>query len=79
MTIKVLGSGCKNCVTLCDNVKAAVSEMGLQAEVEKVTDFAAIAGYGVMQMPAIVVDEKVVSYGKVLKPAEVKKLLERVM
>lgn len=75
--IKILGSGCKSCIQLYENVNAALEEMGLQAEVVKVTDFAEITGYGVMSTPAIVFNEQVVSYGKVLKPAEVKKLLER--
>lgn len=79
MTIKILGSGCKNCTTLTENVQKTISEMAIDVTIEKVTDFAVIAGYGVMQTPAIVIDEKVVSYGKVLKPAEVKKLLEKVM
>ncbi len=79
MTIKVLGSGCKSCITLADNTKAALKEIGLDAQIEKVTDFSEIASYGVMSTPALVVDEKVVSYGKVLKPAEIKKLLERLM
>jgi small redox-active disulfide protein 2 len=79
MKIKVLGKGCKNCMTLADNVKSAVDEMGLDAQIEKVTDIAEIAEYGVMQIPALVVNEKVLSCGKVLKPAEVKKLLEKVI
>lgn len=78
MNIKILGSGCKNCVTLAEHAKAAVKEMGIEAEIEKVTDFVKIASYGVMSTPAMVVDEKVVSYGKVLKVVEIQKLLEKV-
>lgn len=78
MIIKVLGSGCKSCITLESNVKAVFNEAGMDAVIEKVTDFAEIAKYGVMQTPALVVDEKVISYGKVLKPAEIKKLLDAV-
>lgn len=78
MTIKILGSGCKNCMSLTENTKAAISEMGMSAEIEKVTDFAEIAQYGVMSMPALVIDEKVVSFGKVLKPKEIIKIIERV-
>lgn len=77
MVIKVLGSGCKNCMVLADNVKTALDEMGLVAEVQKVTDIQQIISYGVMSTPAMVIDEKVVSFGKVLKPAEVVKILER--
>lgn len=79
MNIKILGSGCKNCVKLADNVKSALAETNLDAIIEKVTDFADIAKYDVMQTPALVIDEKVVSYGKVLKPNEVKKILEKVI
>jgi small redox-active disulfide protein 2 len=77
--IKILGSGCKNCITLADNVKKALEEMELEALIVKVTDFADITGYGVMSTPALVVNEKVVSYGKVLKPQEVIKILEKVV
>ncbi len=75
MTIKILGSGCKYCTTLAENTKEALKELGLEAEIEKVTEFAQIASYGVMSTPALVVDEKVVSYGKVLKPKEIIKFL----
>lgn len=78
MKIKVLGPGCKNCVTLTDNTKAALAELGLEAEIEKVTDFAEIAKYGIMLTPGLVIDEKVVSYGKVLKPADIAKIIEKV-
>lgn len=77
LCIKILGSGCKNCVTLTDNVHQALKEMNLQAEVVKVTDFAQITSYGIMSTPALVINEKVMSYGKVLKPAEVVKILEK--
>ena len=74
--IKVLGSGCKNCHALWEASKAAVQKMGLNIEVEYVTDMEKIMGYGVMSMPALVVNEKVVSMGKVLKTADVEKLLK---
>jgi small redox-active disulfide protein 2 len=77
MVIKVLGSGCKNCMVLADNVKIALDEAGIVAEVQKVTDIQQIISYGVMSTPAMVIDEKVVSFGKVLKPAEVVKILEK--
>lgn len=73
--IKVLGSGCKNCHALLENTKEAVEAMGLNIEVGYVTDIEEITKYGVMSMPALVVDEKVASMGKVLKAAEVEKLL----
>ena len=78
MKIKILGSGCKNCVTLAENTKAALAELGTDAEIEKVTDFAEIAKYGVMSTPGLVIDEKVVSYGKGLKPQDIAKIIEKV-
>ena len=77
MKIKVLGPGCKNCVTLAENTKAALTELGAEAEIEKVTDFAEIAKYGIMSTPGLVIDEKVVSYGKVLKPQDIIKIIEK--
>ena len=75
--IKVLGAGCKSCHQQLEYAKEAVKNLGLDAEVEYVTDMAKIMEYGVMSMPAIVVNEKVVSVGKVLKATEVKELLNR--
>ena len=76
VVIKVLGSGCKNCITLADNVKEALKEIQMEADIVKVTDFGEITRYGVMSTPALVVNEKVVSYGKVLKTPEIIKLLK---
>lgn len=76
MNIKVLGSGCDKCKKLEANVKEAIAEMGIEATVEKVEDFKQIMAYGVMQTPALVVDEKVKSVGKLLKPDEVKVFLK---
>lgn len=78
MVIKILGSGCKNCITLAENTKVALSTLSMDAEIIKVTDFADIASYGVMSTPALVIDEKVVSFGKVLKPNEIVKIIEKV-
>ena len=77
MIIKVLGSGCKNCITLKDNTEKALKEIGIEAEIVKVEDMKDIVSYGVMQTPALVIDEKVVAYGKVLKPKDIVKLLEK--
>ena len=77
MKIKILGSGCANCVTLAENTNKALAESGTEAEIEKVTDFAEIAKYGVMSTPGLVIDEKVVSYGKVLKPQDIVKIIEK--
>ena len=73
--IKVLGAGCQYCHE--QNAKEAVRAMGLSVEVKYITDMQKIMEYGVMSMPALVVNEKVVSQGKVLKAADVEKLLSR--
>lgn len=73
--IKVLGAGCKSCHEQYENAKTAVKAMGLSVEVEYITDMEKVMAYGVMSMPAIVVNEQVVSMGKVLKAADVEKLL----
>lgn len=75
MNIKVLGSGCKRCEALLTSVKVAVANKGVQAEVEYITDLEKIMGYGVMSMPALMIDDKIVSAGKVLKAKDVEKLL----
>lgn len=77
MIIKVLGSGCKNCLTLKENTEKALKETGIEAEIVKVEDMKDIVSYGVMQTPALVIDEKVVSYGKVLKAKDIVKILEK--
>lgn len=75
MIIKVLGSGCKNCKVLAENAEAAVGEAGVDAEIVKVTDFQDIMSYGVMSTPALVIDEQVVSTGRVLKTQDIVQLL----
>lgn len=75
--IKVLGAGCKSCHEQYENTKEAVSAMGLSVEVEYITDMEKVMEYGVMSMPALVVNEKVVSMGKVLKASDVEKLLHK--
>lgn len=75
MVIKVLGSCCGNCAALMANAKVALAELGIEATVEKVSDFAEIAKYGVISIPSLVIDETVVSTGKVLKPKEIMKIL----
>ena len=76
MNVKVLGGGCSKCETLLANTKEAVANVGVEAEVEYITDFAVIGSYGIMSMPALVVDEKVVSMGKVLNSSEIEELLK---
>jgi small redox-active disulfide protein 2 len=63
--IKVLGSGCSNCVTTARLIEDVASEKGIAVHVEKVTDMAQIVGYGVMRTPGVVVDGKVVHAGGV--------------
>lgn len=76
MKIKVLGSGCKRCIALGENTATALANLGLQAEIVKVTDYAEIAAHGVMSTPGLAIDDKVVSVGKVLSPAEIEPLLK---
>ncbi len=74
--IKILGSGCKNCHTLYENAKEAVKTAGLNVDVEYVTDLQKVMEYGVMQMPALVINEQVVSMGKVLRAEDIRKLIK---
>ena len=75
--VKVLGSGCAKCNQLEASVKAALEQLGMDPAIDHVTDFAQIAAYGVISTPALVVDGKVVSFGKVLKTEEVVALLKK--
>ena len=72
MDIKVLGPGCPKCQQTEKVVKEAVTEAGVNAQIEKVTDTLEIAGYGVFGTPAVVVDGEVKSVGKILKKADIK-------
>ncbi len=75
--VKVLGSGCAKCSALEEAVRAALTDLGIDTTVDHVTDFTQIAAYGVMTTPALVVDGKVVSYGKVMKKDEVKAIIQK--
>lgn len=75
MRIEILGSGCKKCLQLTDNTRAALEALGRQAEIAKITDVAAIAAHGVMSTPALAVDGRVLSAGRVLTVPELVKLL----
>lgn len=75
MTIKVLGTGCAGCKALHETVIKAVAELKLSAEIVKEEDLMKIMGYNVMSLPALVIDEKVVSKGKRLSIDEVKSFI----
>ena len=75
--VKVLGSGCAKCGALEAAVRSALEELGMGPAVDHVTDFSQIAAYGVMSTPALVVDGKVVSYGKVLNKDEAKAVIQK--
>ena len=76
-SIKILGSGCAKCNALEASTAEALRQLGMDETIDHVTDFTQIAAYGVMTTPALVVDGKVVSLGKVLKPEEVAALLRK--
>ncbi len=77
MKIEVLGPGCPRCQTLESNVKEALEQLGIDAEVEKITEIGQIAARGVLSTPGIVIDGKVVSAGKLLSVDEIKALLKK--
>lgn len=77
MNIKVLGTGCTNCKNLEKSVINALAEMNVSANVEKVEDIQKIMAYGIMRTPGLVINDKVVSYGKVLSVSEVKELVTK--
>lgn len=77
-SVKVLGGGCDKCNALEKNVKEALSELGMTDEIDHVADFGQIAAMGVMSTPALVIDDKVVSMGKVLSKDEVIKALKKI-
>ena len=71
LTIKVLGSGCANCKRLEQIAHKVISEMGIEAEVVKVTEYPDIMAYNVLSTPGLVINEKVVSSGRIPTPADV--------
>ncbi len=74
--IQVLGGGCSKCIILAEEVEKAADELGIEIELEKITDFKQIMGYGIMTTPALVVDGKVMFSGKVLKAEALKAFLK---
>jgi small redox-active disulfide protein 2 len=79
MEIKVLGTGCANCKRLEATTREAVASMQLDATITKVEDITRIMSYGVMRTPALVINEKVVLYGRIPTIEEVKTLIQREM
>ena len=75
MEIKILGSGCARCRSLEQATKEAITELGLNATVEKVEDIQKIMEYGVMRTPGLIVDGKIVSTGQVPSVKELKTML----
>jgi len=75
MIIKVLGVGCGSCKKLEQNVDEAVKALGIDAKVQKIEDVQELSSYGIMSVPALMIDDNIVSAGKVLSVNEVKELL----
>jgi small redox-active disulfide protein 2 len=77
MKIEILGVGCPKCKQLTANAEAAVKELGIAAEIFKVTDIDKIIEYGLMMTPALAVDGAIVSSGKVLSKDDIKKIISK--
>ncbi|MBA7654617.1 hypothetical protein ES703_62499 [subsurface metagenome] len=76
MKVQILGTGCPKCKRLAENVQAAVQELDIDVQIEKVTDINEIMRFGVMMTPALAIDGKVKSTGKVLSTDEIKQLIQ---
>jgi small redox-active disulfide protein 2 len=74
-TVKILGSGCKRCIATADMAQTEAKKLGVDIALEKVTDFAEIAGYGIAATPGVVIDGKVVHAGGLPKPEDMAKWL----
>jgi small redox-active disulfide protein 2 len=75
MKIQILGKGCASCEKLAENTEVAARELGIEYQLEKVTDLKEIMSHGVMLTPGLVVDGEVKSVGKVLSSEQIKELL----
>jgi len=73
--LQILGTGCPKCKKLAQNTEAAAKDLGIEYEIEKVTDINEIMNFGVMMTPALAVDGQVKAVGRVLSPDEIKKML----
>lgn len=77
MEIKILGTGCPNCKNLEKATREAVADLNLDATVVKEEDIVKIMSYGIMRTPALVLDEKVLFYGRVPSVSEIKEMLSK--
>ena len=77
MKIQILGTGCPKCIKLTENAEKAARELGIDFEIEKITDINKIMDLGVMMTPGIAIDGEVKSVGKVLSPEEIKKIISK--
>jgi small redox-active disulfide protein 2 len=77
MKIKILGSGCPTCKRLEQHVIQTLEELKITADIEKVTGIKDIMAYGVLSTPGLVIDDEVVSTGRLLFPKDIKKILEK--
>ncbi|HPP41046.1 MAG TPA: thioredoxin family protein [Syntrophorhabdaceae bacterium] len=77
MKIQILGTGCPKCIKLTENAEKAARELGVDFEIEKITDINKIMDLGVMMTPGIAIDGEVKSVGKVLSPEEIKKIISK--
>lgn len=75
--IQILGTGCSKCQKLTENAKAAAEQLGLDYQIEKITDLSEITRFGVMITPALAVDGKVISTGRVLDVSAIRTLLQK--
>ncbi len=78
MKIKILGPGCMRCIKLEENVREAIKKLEINATIEKITDIDKIMEMGVMMTPALAIDDKVKSVGKVLSTDEIIKIIKGV-
>jgi small redox-active disulfide protein 2 len=76
MVIKILGPGCMNCQRLEQRARQAVEDLGIEAEIVKVSDYADIMAFGIMSTPGLVVDEVVKVAGRVPSLEEIKAVLQ---
>jgi len=74
--LQILGTGCKKCVLLAENAEAAAKELGIDYEIEKITDIGQITDMGVMMTPALVINDTVVLSGKTSSQEEIKTILK---